>query len=124
MKTTAFICPAGVPHPHPCAPCTLTAGVKVPGPCTGKQPTMSPTTFEVTLQKGETMLDVRVLVDRPVVEVFIQGGRGAFVAASNFSASLASVHLLNRGAAAVHATVSAFGMGCGWSAVLPVPNKK
>ena len=125
LKKSTFGCPgAASTRAHPCAPCALTAGVKVPGACTAQQPKTPATSFEVTVQKGEGVLDVRVLVDRPVVEVFVQGGRGAFVAASNFSASLASVHLLNRGSAAVNATVSAFGMGCGWSAALPVPNTK
>ena len=45
--------------------------------------------------------------------------RGAFVAASNFSQELSSVHLVNDGAVAVQATASAWGMGCGWAAQLP-----
>lgn len=66
-------------------------------------------------------LEVRVLVDRPIIEVFVQGGRGAFVAASNFSLDHASVHLVNGGAVAVATNVSAFGMGCGWAGSLPAP---
>ena len=124
LKNAAFACPGTVLPPHPCTACALTAGVKVPGTCTSLPPAAMPVNFEVVLLKDETTLDVRVLVDRPVVEVFVQGGRGAFVAVSNFSETLASVHLLNRGAAPVHANVSAYGMGCGWAAILPVPKKK
>ena len=67
-------------------------------------------------------LTARILVDRPLVDVFVQGGRGAFVAASNFSKELSSVHLVNEGAVAVQATASAWGMGCGWAAQLPPPS--
>ena len=51
----------------------------------------------------------------------MQGGRGAFVAASNFSADHASIHLVNDGPVAAQATVDAWGMGCGWAAELPPP---
>jgi len=51
----------------------------------------------------------------------VQGGRGAFVAASNFSADHASIHLVNDGPVAAQATVDAWGMGCGWAAELPSP---
>jgi len=110
------------PRPHPCKPCTLTSGVKTPGGCNGPGPPA--VAFDVELLKGESTLDVRILVDRPVVEIFAQGGRGAFVAASNFSVGRASVHLVNDGAVAVVATVNASGMGCGWANALPLPASK
>lgn len=74
--------------------------------------------------QGET-LDVRILVDRPLVEVFVQGGRAAYVFAdTTFTPDKSSVHLFNWGTsgAAVHArSVSAYGMGCGWTSTLPKP---
>jgi hypothetical protein len=111
-------CPAQ-PRPHPCKPCTLTSGAKTPSGCDRPRPPA--VAFGVELLKGETSLAVRILVDRPVVEVFVQGGRAAFVAASNFSVGRASVHLVNDGAVAVAATVNASGMGCGWANALPLP---
>lgn len=120
LKRAGFVCPAHVPPPHPCEPggCRLVAGVKVTGAC--NLPPPPPIAFNVTVLHGET-LDARLLVDRPIVEVFVNGGRGAFVAAANFSLDRATAHLVNRGVHPVAATVSAHGMGCGWSAELPVP---
>jgi hypothetical protein len=71
---------------------------------------------------GET-LDVRILVDRPVVEVFVLGGRIAFVHQDlGYSQSMTAVHVYNEGARAVKATnVSAHGMSCGWLTDMPVP---
>ena len=118
-KTSAHSCPAQ-PRQHPCDPCTLTSGVKTPDSC--YKPPPPPVAFDVALLQGETSLDVRILVDRPVVEIFVQRGRGAFVAASNFSVGRASVHLVNDGTnVAVAVTVNASGMGCGWASALPVP---
>ena len=119
LKTAAYTCPRFPTSPHPCKPCTITSGVKRLGTCQTRKAAAG---FNVTVLKGEK-LEVRLLVDRPVVEVFIQGGRGAFVAASNFSVSEASVHLVNQGVAAVEANVSAWGMGCGWAAELPLPHQ-
>ena len=76
----------------------------------------------IALVNGET-LDVRVLVDRPLVEVFVQRGRAAYTFAdTSFSADKTAVLLFNDGPSAVVASnVSAFGMGCGWATTLPVP---
>ena len=76
-------------------------------------------TFKVL--SGET-LDVRVLLDRALVETFLQGGRVAFVDASmRFSLDSTSVYLFNHGAAPVSANVSAHQMACGWTSELPTP---
>jgi hypothetical protein len=76
----------------------------------------------VRLLKGET-LDVRILVDRPLVEWFINGGRAAFThAAADFDVGSTAVRLFNDGGTAVQASnVSVFGIGCGWTAVPPLP---
>lgn len=75
----------------------------------------------VPVLSGET-LDVRVLVDRPIVESFIMGGRTSYVNADTlFSMRDSSVHVFNDGAAAVAASVAAHGMSCGWSAEMPTP---
>ena len=76
----------------------------------------------VVVLRGET-LDVRVLVDKPIVEFFIMGGRAAYVAIDEFyTPAAASAHLFNAGAHPVVASnVSAYGVGCGWSHTLPVP---
>ena len=68
-------------------------------------------------------LDVRILVDGPIVEVFVQGGRSAFSwAENNFQRNKTAVHLFNAGSAQVVAkNVSVFGMGCGWRPDEPKP---
>ena len=114
-------CPAQ-PRPHPCKPCTLTSGVKTLSNCNMPRPPA--VAFDVELLKGESSMDVRIIMDRLVVEVFVQGGRRTFVAASNFSVGRASVHLVNDGAVAVAAIVNASGMGCGWANALPLPASK
>ena len=77
----------------------------------------------MTLLNAETTLDVRILVDRPIVEVFIQGGRGAFSwAQDNFMPNRTGVHLFNAGSAIVVAkNVSVYGMACGWRPDKPQP---
>ena len=120
-------CPGVTVHPHPCSDrigneCRITSGVKHAGECT-RHATPNTVSFDVKLLKHEKTLDVRIIVDRPVVEVFVQGGRGAFVAASNFSLDHASVHLVNDGATSVEARVNASGMACGWASELPTPRQ-
>lgn len=65
---------------------------------------------------GESV-DIRVLVDRPIVEIFVMGGRAAHTFAdTTFNVANASVWLFNNGPVAPTATVSAWGMECGWYA--------
>ena len=66
-------------------------------------------------------LAVRILVDRPVVEVFGNGGRGSFVFADNdFDLSKQSVHVFNSDDQAVVVNnVSVYGMACGWQPDVP-----
>ena len=77
------------------------------------------------LLRNETTVDVRVLVDRPIVEIFVNGGRGAFVYGdSDFDSEKTSVHVLNAGRANVSvSSASVFGMGCGWRADAPAPRR-
>ena len=72
--------------------------------------------------EGET-LNIRMVVDRPVVEIFVNKGRAAFVSSEvGFASNRTAVSVFNRGGVAVVATnVSAFGMGCGWTYNKPVP---
>ena len=64
---------------------------------------------------------VRVYVDRPVVEIFINGGRAAFThAVADFTLNSTAVRLFNAGKSSVTASsISVHGMGCGWTAVAP-----
>ena len=78
----------------------------------------------VPLLSGEKTLDIRVLVDRPAIEAFVQGGRTSFVTADTpFTEANSSVHVFNSGAhpVVVH-SLEAYEMGCGWSPTLPVPH--
>ena len=102
--------------------------VSAPHPTTG---TRTVTAYGVRAQvppfpvlKGET-LDVRVLVDRAIVEVFLMGGRTSFVASKvAYDPETTAVHLFNNGATEVVAkNVSVFGMGCGWTDALPLPKQ-
>ena len=79
----------------------------------------------VPVLAGES-LDLRVLVDRPVIEAFFMAGRTSYVTADTpFTLANSSVHIFNDGEASVLVSnVSAFGMGCGWSGVLPKPAAK
>ena len=77
---------------------------------------------------GET-LDVRVLVDRMIVEVFVMGGRLSWTHSDvknvpgeyAFDVSNTSVHLFNRDAehSVTVSNVSVYGMACGWRVDLP-----
>ena len=69
--------------------------------------------------EGEAALDLRILVDRSVVEVFVQGGRAVF--SKTFAPSVLYVPDT---AIAVHAfgaapltleSVAVYSMGCGWT---------
>ena len=102
--------------------------VSAPDPTTG---TRTVTAYGVRAQvppfpvlKGET-LDVRLLVDRAIVEVFLMGGRTSFVASKvAYDPEATAVHLFNNGAAEVVAKgISVFGMVCGWTDVLPLPKQ-
>jgi sucrose-6-phosphate hydrolase SacC (GH32 family) len=76
----------------------------------------------VLVLKGET-LNVRVLIDKPIVEFFVMGGRAAYVACDKFySPSNSSIHLFNAGAVPLTVTnVSVYEMGCGWTHEKPSP---
>ena len=76
----------------------------------------------VLLLQGET-LDVRVLIDKSIVEVFVMGGRAAYVACDEFyHVANSSVHIFNAGTAPVAVSnASAYQMGCGWAHAKPLP---
>jgi sucrose-6-phosphate hydrolase SacC (GH32 family) len=76
--------------------------------------------FSVKVLAGEKNLSLRILVDRPIIEVFAQGGRGALVAADQiFTPQNTSVYLFNGGRGSVPLVASMYGMGCGWAGGLP-----
>jgi hypothetical protein len=77
---------------------------------------------KIRVLDGET-LDLRVLLDRPILEVVLQGGRVGFIHAQlGLNASSEAVHVFNEGKAQIDVVnVTAYGMGCGWTDTLPVP---
>ena len=114
-----------LPCPLPNALCTSGAKVPLPYTCQPKKSTWvtggGDSNFSVKVLAGEP-LSLRLLVDRPIIEVFAQGGRGALVAADQiFSLENTSVHLYNTGTRGVPVTASLYGMGCGWVDHLPTP---
>eukprot|EP00039_Didymoeca_costata_P022287 m.346453 g.346453 ORF g.346453 m.346453 type:complete len:323 (-) comp29248_c0_seq1:40-1008(-) len=70
------------------------------------------------LLDSDTTLDIRVLVDKPATEVYIQRGRLAHVFAdTDFSIANTSAFLFNGGSTeVVVANASAYGMACAWIA--------
>ena len=70
----------------------------------------------------QSRLDVRLLVDRPLVEIFAAGGRAAFTFAdTTFSESRTGIVMFNTDAQVAAQNVTVHGMGCGWVDALPVP---
>ena len=77
--------------------------------------------FSVRVLPGEP-LSLRLLVDRTIIELFAQGGRGALVAADQiFRLDHTTAYLFNTGTMDVDVNVSMYGMSCGWAAHLPKP---
>ena len=72
------------------------------------------TTF--TLLPGETTVDIRIVVDRSIVEAFVMGGRG--VLTKTVHDSIDTNVLLFSGSGAVAKSAEVWSMGCGWD---PVP---
>ena len=63
---------------------------------------------------------MRFLVDRPIVEIFINNGRASHVVVNPFNLSSAAIAIINKGTAVVEASnVTAYGMGCGWTKPTP-----
>ena len=103
------------------------AGPTVPRHHPKGQPTPPPTPpapRKAMLQvlAGET-LDIRMLVDRPAVEIFVNHGRAAFISADgSFDPTKTGVMIYNKGSKSVTASsVSAYGMSCGWTSTKPKP---
>ena len=91
-------------------------------------PTPYPAVNVTKIFPGET-LDVRVLVDRMIVEVFVMGGRLSWTHTDvknvpgeyPFDISNTSVHLFNHNSkhSVTVSNVSVYGMACGWRADIP-----
>jgi hypothetical protein len=79
----------------------------------------------VTTLHPSERLTVRIVVDRPIVEVYVLGGRIAWVHQDAFfNPNSTSVHVFNNGDnSVVVSNVSAYSMGCGWRSDLPPPKK-
>ena len=119
-------------HGAPVLPCPqknrlCTSGAKTPltFSCRPKKSTWMTgggnSSFSVSVLQGE-LLSLRMLVDRPIIELFAQGGRGALVAADRiFTLTKTSVHLYNTGPRRVSVNASLFSMACGWADSLPKP---
>ena len=71
--------------------------------------------FNVT--KGQASVDLRVLLDRSVSEVFVQGGRASgLLAYTPLDTAMSHVHLFAEGDTAVEVSgAQAWSMSCGWN---------
>ena len=68
-----------------------------------------------TVLQGEATVELRVLVDRVIVEAFAQHGRAQLTAHEWGAEGNTAVHMRSAGAQpAVLSTYEIFGMGCGW----------
>ena len=68
-----------------------------------------------TVLAGEHLLKMRVLVDRTIVEAFVQGGRVAYTKSHTPSDwRHTDVYLLSSNGSAVCAAATVWSMGCGW----------
>ena len=93
-----------------------TASIRTLNPCGTGSAGLSQVTFPIL--KGETTLDLRVLVDRSIVEVFFMGGRAVF--SKTFNPAVLYVpdtHVVLQawGADLTVGSVDVFSMGCGWA---------
>jgi hypothetical protein len=63
------------------------------------------------------------LIDRPVVEIFVNDGRASHVAVNDyFPSNTTAIVAFNDGTAPVTvSSAEAYGMGCGWTATRPTP---
>jgi sucrose-6-phosphate hydrolase SacC (GH32 family) len=67
---------------------------------------------------GETTIDLRVVVDRVIVEAFAQGGRVAFTKSfMPLRWQDSCVHIRSNVSGAVASAVDVWAMGCGWVGV-------
>ena len=92
-----------------------TASIRTLNPCMGGNTGVTVAVFPI--HKDEEVLDIRVLVDRSLVEVFVMGGRVVFT--KTYTLPLLYVpdtHVaLHSWGAAATASVDVFSMGCGWA---------
>ena len=92
-----------------------TASIRTLDPCTGGNTGVTVATFPI--YRDEKVLDIRVLVDRSLVEVFVMGGRVVFTKTYELPLLYVpdtNVVLQSWGVAAT-ASVDVFSMGCGWA---------
>ena len=96
---------------------TALASIRTLNPCGSGSEGLVQASFPIL--NGEAALDLRILVDRSVVEVFVQGGRAVF--SKTFAPSVIYVSDIH---VAVHAfgdapltleTIDVHSMGCGWT---------
>ena len=93
------------------------ASVRTLNPCGSGSEGVAQASFPIL--KGETALELRVLVDRSVVEVFVMGGRAVF--SKTFAPSVLYVpdtHVALQAwgdVDALAASVDVYSMGCGWT---------
>merc|ERR1712166_98964 len=100
------------------------ASIRTLDPCASSPDAGSPTTAHFQILKGETSLEIRMLVDRSIVEVFVMGGRVVFTQMFNPAVLYVpdtNVALHSWGTNAI-ATVDVFSMGCGWTNAPYQPN--
>ena len=85
--------------------------------------TSKPANVTFLLLKGE-LLEIRLIVDRPIVELFLMSGRAAFTSTDeNFRLDATSTHVFDEGSGGgfMIRNASAYGMGCGWAKARPQP---
>ena len=97
---------------------TALASIRTLNPCGSGSEGLTHASFAILA--NETLLDIRILVDRSIVEVFIMGGRVVF--SKTYSPSVlyvpdthVAVHAWGDVSPLTLASADVFSMGCGWT---------
>ena len=92
-----------------------TASIRTLNPCGTGSAGVAQAQFPIL--KGETDLDIRVLVDRSVVEAFVQGGRVVFSKTYNPAVLYVpdTIVAVQAWDVDLQASATVYSMGCGWT---------
>jgi hypothetical protein len=91
------------------------ASIRTLNPCGSGSAGLRQTSFVIL--KGETTVDIRVLVDRSIIEVFVMGGRAVFTKTYNPEVLYVpdTNVALQAWGTAITADIDVWSMGCGWT---------
>ena len=110
--------------PDACGTMNAMTSIRTLDPCASSLDAGSPTTAHFRVLAGETSVEIRMLVDCSIVEVFVMGGRVVFTQMFNPAVLYVpdtNVALHSWGTDVI-ASFDVFSMGCGWTNAPYQPN--